>query len=466
MSANPTFEPTEVARAENALDPLRGTGPAFLVGCAGSGTSILARVLEAHPGVTSVEEPGGPWSSLPSGPGGSDRLTAEHATAELKESLRRWAAEQQGGSALLLAHDPRNSLRVPFLRAVFPEAKFVHVVRDGRDVARALMVELGGDEWAALRPLGWRELLDGATGYLRCALAWREVVETTLADLDGVGHVLVRFEDLMERSEETAERIYPALGLTDDARSREAFAQAPAIARELPNAQRYTVRRWRAVAVERPFELRAANLLIRDLLERLDYDAAPPELAPAAEAQLPRSVLFELRRLERMVEEREGRIATLEQKLAEVEHTHGVEKRAAERARAALARAEQRASVEAQGSAERRDALEARAAALEDARRTAGELAESLRAQQRQTERRLEIAELARTELLEQRRRLEASLDAAAEAMRRTSTSRSWRLGHRLARFGAIVLLRRPGRDSALEGALDDIDRARSGRRA
>ena len=462
MSANPTSEPTEADRAENAPDPL--LAPAFLVGCAGSGTGILARVLDAHPDVTSVEEPGGPWSSLPSGADGSDRLTAEHATAEVKESLRRWAAEQQGGSPLLLDHDPRNSLRLPFLRAVFPEAKFVHVVRDGRDVARALMVELGGDDWAAPRPAGWRALFEGATGYLRCALAWREVVETTLADLDGVEHLMVRFEDLMESSEATADSVHRALGLSEDARSRDAFAQAPAIARELPNAQRYTVRRWRAVAVERPFELRAANLLIRDLLERLGYDAAPPELAQASEAQLPRSVLFELRRLERMVDEREGRIAKLEQKLAELERAHRVEARAAEHARAALTRTEGQASAEAQRSGARREALEARVAELEDARRSTGELVETLGAQQRETERRLELAELARDELLEERRRLEASLDAAAEAMRRATASRSWRLGHRLARLGAVLLRRRPGRDSALDSALDDIERTRRGR--
>jgi hypothetical protein len=459
MSANPTSEPTEAARAEHAPDLLRA--PAFLLGCSGSGTSLLARVLDAHPGVTSVQEPGGPWSSLPSGPGGSDRLTAKQATPELTESLRRWAAEQRGGSELLLDHDPRNSLRVPFLRAVFPEARFVHVVRDGRDVARALMVEVGGDDWVAPRPPGWRALLDGATGYLRCALAWREVVETTLADLDGVGHVLVRFEDLMERSEETADRLYPALGLSDDARSREAFARAPAIARELPNAQRYTVRRWRAVAVERPFELRAANLLIGDLLERLGYDPAPPELTQASEAQLPRSVLFELRRLERMVEEREGRIAKLERKLAELEHSHRVEKRAAEHAKAALARAEERSAGEAESAARRREALEARVAELEAERRTASELVETLRAAQREAERRLELADEARAEILEERRRLGASLDAAADAMRRTIASRSWRLGHRLARLGAVLLLRKPGRASALESALDDIDRAR-----
>ena len=177
-------------------------------------------------------------------------------------------------------------------------------------------------------------------------------------------------------------------------------------------------------------------------------------------------MLFELRRLERMVDDREGRIAKLEQKLAELERAHRVERRAAEHARAALTRAEGQASAEAQRSGDRREALEARVAELEDARRSTGELVETLRAQQQETVRRLELAELARGELLEERRRLEASLDAAAEAMRRATASRSWRLGHRLARFGAVVMRRRPGRDSALDSALDDIERTRRGRGA
>jgi chromosome segregation ATPase len=175
-------------------------------------------------------------------------------------------------------------------------------------------------------------------------------------------------------------------------------------------------------------------------------------------------VLFELRRLERMVEEREGRIAKLERKLAELEHSHRVEKRAAEHAKAALARAEERSAGEAESAARRREALEARAAELEAERRTASELVETLRAAQREAERRLELADEARAEILEERRRLGATLDAAADAMRRTIASRSWRLGHRLARLGATLLLRRPGRASALDSALDDIDRARSRR--
>jgi Sulfotransferase family len=458
MSANPTFEPTEAAQAGDAPGPLSATAPAFLLACAGSGASVLAGVLDSHPAIRVLEDPGGPWSSLPPGPGGSDRLTAEHATPELTESLRRWAVEQTEGSMPLLS-DPRNSLRVPFLRTVFPEAKFVHLVRDGRDVARALMVDLGGDDWAALKPPRWRELRDGAAGYLRCALAWREIVETTLADLGELSHALVRFEDVMESPDEAAERVSAALGLSDPEWSREAFARAPAIARELPNAQRYTVRRWRAVAVERLFELRAVNVLIGDLLERLGYDAAPEELAQPADAQLPRSVLLELRRLQRMVDERDARIAELGQELAELRHAHGVEKRAAEHASAALAAADRRASTAARSGNDERERLKQQAADLEAGRKSATELAEALRGER---QRLLDEQE----RLLEERSGLEESLDSAATAMRRTVESSSWRLGHRLTRLAATLLGRKPGRDSALDSALDDMERARARRRA
>jgi hypothetical protein len=465
MSANPTFEPTEAAQAEDAPGSPSATGPAFLIACPGSGADVLARVLDTHPAVTLLQEPGGPWSSLPSGPGGSDRLTAEHATAELTESLRRWAGAQQGGSMPLL-DDPRNSLRVPFLRAVFPEARFVHLVRDGRDVARALMVDIGGDDWAAAKPPRWRELRDGSGGYLRCALAWRDVLETTLSDLGETSHPPVRFEDLIERPGEAAERVCSALGLSDAEWSREAFARAPAIARELPNAQRYTVRRWRAVAVERPFELRAANVLIGDLLERLGYEAAPAELAQETQAALPRSLLLELRRLERMVEERDARIARVERELDELQHSHRAERRAAENARAGLAAAERRAADGEQSRARERDSLERRTAELEAAGRTASELADALRARRLELEERLEHAESARAALLAERRELEASLDAASDAMRRTVASRAWRLGHRITRLGSALLMRRTGRDSALERALADLERARRGRGA
>jgi hypothetical protein len=213
------------------------------------------------------------------------------------------------------------------------------------------------------------------------------------------------------------------------------------------------------VAVERPFELRAANVLIGDLLERLAYDAAPEELAQPADAQLPRSVLLELRRLQRMVDERDARIAVLGQELAELRHAHGVEKRAADHASAALAAADRRASAATRSWNDERERLKQQAADVEAGRKSATELAEALRGER---ERLLDEQEGLRGE----QSGLEASLDTAAAAMRRTVESRSWRLGHRLTRLAATLLGRKPGRDSALDSALDDMERARARRRA
>jgi hypothetical protein len=61
---------------------------------------------------------------------------------------------------MVVEKSPRNALRIPFLRAVFPEARFVVIVRDGRDVACSLMPGIGGTEWRHLKPPDWKELFE------------------------------------------------------------------------------------------------------------------------------------------------------------------------------------------------------------------------------------------------------------------------------------------------------------------
>jgi Sulfotransferase family len=438
MSTERMFQPTDVPQAG---DRHRSTGklsPAFLVGCPGSGTTVLDTILAAHPDVRAVEEARAPWRSLP-------RET--QATGQTTESLRTWASEHQNGAALLLDGDPSNTLRVPFLRAVFPEARFVHLVRDGRDVAQALHAA-NPQELLPPDSTRWRESLDGVSGYLRGALLWREMVETALSDLEGVRQLLVRYEDLLERPEETGEQVLSHLGLAQGAPQREAFAGAAEVARRLPGGEEYAQRRWRAALTNRPLEVRAANVLVADLLERLGYDPAPAELVGTGEMRLPRAALMERRRLARMLEERERRIADLERTVADLRRSNLSERDVADGATRRLAEAERRASAEIELLAAKRGKLEAHVSQL------TAELAH---------------AEHARAELVSERvglraeqRRVQADLNEIEAALRRTATSRSWRLGHRLARLVGILLLRRPGRDSSLDVALRRIDHARA----
>lgn len=189
---------------------------ALVIGCARSGTSILGELIAAHPDVRYVFEAHHVWELGGLGVNDSHRLTERHATPGVRKRIRRWFGAQGGSAGLMMEKNPRNTLRVPFIRAVFPEAKLVHVVRDGRDVACSMVPGCGGAEWSHLKPPSWKGLLVGSEGVLRCALAWKEVMEIALADLADAPHLEVRYEELVRSPRDVARGIGMYLGLRED----------------------------------------------------------------------------------------------------------------------------------------------------------------------------------------------------------------------------------------------------------
>jgi len=197
---------------------------AFVVGCARSGTSILGELIGSHSDVAYVFEPHELWESVGTGPEGSHRLTAGHATADVRRRIGAWFDERRGTKRIVVEKTPRNVLRVPFLRAVFPEAKFVHIVRDGRDVACSLFPGIGGKEWSHLKPPSWRRLQAEHSGITRCALEWRDIMEIALADLEDAPHLQIRYESLVSDPLATARAVLAYLDL-DESRDTIAFSE-------------------------------------------------------------------------------------------------------------------------------------------------------------------------------------------------------------------------------------------------
>ncbi|MFM8351941.1 MAG: sulfotransferase family protein, partial [Actinomycetales bacterium] len=128
--------------------PARIDRPIFLVSPPRSGSSLLFETLGRAPGVFSVGTESHALiddipSLNPSTKGwDSNRLTAEDATdgavAFLKDRfvnrLRdRTGARPVGGPTRMLEKTPKNALRVPFLAAAFPDARFVYLYRDPRE---------------------------------------------------------------------------------------------------------------------------------------------------------------------------------------------------------------------------------------------------------------------------------------------------------------------------------------------
>lgn len=107
--------------------------PIIILGAPRSGTSVLARILSYHPSVAYENEPRMIWRY--GNDGCSDMLRVKHARPEVVRYIRQKfeARVLEKGKLRLLEKTPSNSLRVDFVNEVFPNCKFVHIIRNGYD---------------------------------------------------------------------------------------------------------------------------------------------------------------------------------------------------------------------------------------------------------------------------------------------------------------------------------------------
>jgi hypothetical protein len=142
---------------------------------------------------------------------------AEPRTAECLR--RRFAAmRRRAGARVFLSKRTANNRRIRYLAAVFPEARYVHLVRDGREVTRSLATV----EWWDAHTVWWdgRTALEmersGEPRLAICARNWVREVEELRSQLQSIpAHRLLelRFEDLLRDPMLQLERVVRFLGL-------------------------------------------------------------------------------------------------------------------------------------------------------------------------------------------------------------------------------------------------------------
>lgn len=164
--------------------------PVFIVSPPRSGSTLLFESLAQSPDVCTI---GGESHGIIEGDTAfgvlgaaargyeSNRLDAVDASpdviAALRERFRRRAFNRDGqkvpGRIRLLEKTPKNALRIPFLAKVFPDALFVYLYRDPRQVLASMMEawESGGFRsypqlpgwtglpWSMVLTPGWRDLI-------------------------------------------------------------------------------------------------------------------------------------------------------------------------------------------------------------------------------------------------------------------------------------------------------------------
>jgi len=186
----------------------------FVAGLHRSGTSPTARLLSAHPSVsgltaTGVKEDEGqhlqdvyPSARAYGGAGRFAFSPAAHLTehsplvrpGSAQRLFQQWAPYWDLSRPVLVEKSPPNLVMTRFLQALFPEARFLVVVR------HPVVVALSTSKWAGLTPLRrliehWvtaHEIFLGDAPSLRRlhVLRYEHLVAEPAAALDGVGEFL------------------------------------------------------------------------------------------------------------------------------------------------------------------------------------------------------------------------------------------------------------------------------------
>ncbi len=203
-------------------DYVSSQSPVILVGCSRSGTTLLRQILSAHSRLYI-----GPETAILLGNRKFDHLqrvtelpvrTLRHhyrgspCLARFFEKvmidLMHRHGKQQWGEKT-----PDNVLRIEAILRQFPQARVIHIVRDGRDVACSLRTHpkykwRDGEYRKTGQVNPWEECVTKWVKHTRLGLAWRHDARCKL----------VRYEDLITRTQQTAEELFDWLGLPMESR--------------------------------------------------------------------------------------------------------------------------------------------------------------------------------------------------------------------------------------------------------
>ena len=166
--------------------------PIFVVGTGRSGSTILGVLMSMHRDVGFLNEPKAMWhAAYPradvfgqhwKGPARYP-LGEEDASREVRQRMRRLfgAYSRAVAAKRVVDKHPELVFRIPFVRAIFPDARFVFLVRNGWDTCRSI------DGWS--RRKGTRQNGETHDWWGTDNRKWRLMLEQLLPREESLAHV-------------------------------------------------------------------------------------------------------------------------------------------------------------------------------------------------------------------------------------------------------------------------------------
>lgn len=267
--------------------------PIFIVGAPRSGTNIFYRTFAKHPDLAWISNitkkvPSSLWLT---------RIIMlfrnDHRPTEANNVWRKFAGDDDESlgrddvtaaagkylhtvlqNNLRIFNKPRfvnkcpgNSVRIEFLQEIFPDAIFIHIIRDGRAAAYSIMrSRLGhaGAYWS-VKPPGWQDLLKLPL-VDACALQWKMTVEAILQSakkLPREQYMAVKYEEFVARPSE----IFEQVGEKCDLVWQDDLLQTITAGMENRNFK------WQTEMQDA--DKNTLNVLLSDFLKQLGYDTEP-----------------------------------------------------------------------------------------------------------------------------------------------------------------------------------------------
>lgn len=209
--------------------------PVFIVGCSRSGTTLLQSLLASHPAIASFpeskffvdlirmpEEQSRRYSLGIVGPqlrSTMESFLDEAGHPELKRKLpnlplinayvrsfKNILAEltQLQGKSMWLEKTPEHLHRLKYIETFIPEAKVIHIVRNGVDVIASLY------EVARRYPQDWGHAYGTVDS---CIKRWSDDIAITHQYITKPNHTLIRYEQLIDDLTNEVERLCQFIGV-------------------------------------------------------------------------------------------------------------------------------------------------------------------------------------------------------------------------------------------------------------